>query len=78
MVSSYRGIYDILCEKQTEEVIVYPFANLVASLREGAYTEMISPASQFRTIGDAPQPELLDKESIKKNCASWQKSCRQL
>ena len=66
----------ILCPKQTEEMLVRPLANPVASRREGAYTEIISLASQFRAIGAAPHPdiELPDAESMKKNRAS----CRQL
>lgn len=70
----------ILCQKQSEEVLVCPLANPVASRREGAYTEIISLASQFKAIGAAPHPdvELPDVESMKKNNASWHKSCRQL
>ena len=69
----------ILCQKQTEEVLVCPLVNPVASRRKGAYTEIISLASQFRAIGAAPHPEveLPDKESMQ-NRASWHKSCRQL
>ncbi len=70
----------ILCHKQTEEVLVCPLANPVASRREGAYTEITSLARQFRAIGAAPHPyvELPDEESMQKNYASWHKSCRQL
>lgn len=70
----------ILCQKQTEEILVCPLANPVASRREGAYTEIISLASQFKAIGAAPHPdvELPDGESMQKNRASWHKSCRQL
>ena len=62
----------ILCQKQTVEVLVCPLANPVASRREGAYTEIISLASQFRAIGAAPHPdvELPDEESMQKNRAS--------
>ena len=59
-------------------MLVCPLANPVASRREGAYTEIISLASQFRANGAAPHPELPDEESMQKNRASWHISCRQL
>lgn len=70
----------ILCQKQTEEELVCPLANPVASRREEAYTEIISLASQFRAIGAAPHPDvgLPDEESMQKNRAYWHKSCRQM
>jgi len=70
----------MLCQKQTEEELVCPLANPVASHREGAYTEITSLVSQFRAIGAAPHPdvEIPDAESMHKNRASWHKSCRQL
>ena len=58
----------ISCQTQTEEVQVLPcsLTSLVASHREGAYTEIVSLASQFRAIGAAPHPdiELSDEESM--------------
>jgi len=56
----------ILCQNQTEEVLSCHLTNLVASHREGAYTEIVSLASQFRAIGAAPHPdiELPDEESM--------------
>ena len=70
----------ILCQKQTEEVLACPLVNPVSSRREGAYTEIISLASQFRAIGAAPhqEVELPDEETMQKNRASWHKSCCQL
>lgn len=66
----------ILCQKQTEEVLVCPLANPVASHREEAYREITRLASQFSAIGAAPHPdiELPDEESMQKNHASWHKS----
>ena len=53
----------ILCQKQSEEVIVCYLADPVISRREGAYTEIISLASQFRAIGVVPHPDVeLPKE----------------
>ena len=51
---------------QTEEVLPSSLTNLVASHREGAYTEIISLASPFRAIGAAPRPdtEHPDEESM--------------
>ena len=51
---------------QSEVVLPCSHTNLVASHREGAYTEIISLASQFRAIGAAPHPdiELPDEESM--------------
>ena len=56
----------ILCQKQTEEVLPCSLTSLIASHREGAYTEIVSLASLFRAIGAAPHPdiELPDKESV--------------
>ena len=70
----------ILCQKQTEENLVCPLENPVASRREGAYTDMIGLVSQFRAIGAAPHPniELPDAELMHQNRASWHKSCHQL
>ena len=61
----------ILCQNQTTEKPVCPLANPIVSHREGAYTELISLARQFRAIGAAPHPdvELPDEESMHQNCA---------
>lgn len=51
----------------------------IVSSREGAYTESISLARQFRAIGDAPHPdvELPGEESTPQNRAAWHKtSCK--
>ena len=48
----------ILRQKQTEEILVCPLANLVASRREAAYAKIMSLASQFRIIGAAPYPDV--------------------
>jgi hypothetical protein len=66
----------ILCQKETEEQLVCPLANPVASRRVGAYKEIINLVSQFRAIGAAPHPDV--DELMQKMCASWHKSCRQL
>ena len=70
----------ILCQKETEEQLVCPLANPVASRRVGAYKEIINLVSQFRAIGAAPHPDvdLPDEELMQQNRASWHKSCRQL
>ncbi|CAK6969745.1 hypothetical protein BSL78_07678, partial [Scomber scombrus] len=70
----------ILCQKQMDEKLVCPLANPVASRGEGAYTEIISLARQFRAIGAAPHPdvELPDEESMQQNRASRHKTCRKL
>ena len=70
----------ILCQKQTDEGLVCPLDNPVASRREGAYAEITHLVSQFRAIGNAPHPDadLPDVESMLRNRASWHTSCRQL
>ncbi|PIK55407.1 hypothetical protein BSL78_07678 [Apostichopus japonicus] len=70
----------ILCQKQTEEELVCPLSNPVASRREGAYTQITNLVRQFRAISAAPHPdiEIPDAESMLRNQASWHKSCRQL
>ena len=80
MDGTYKWHLCILCQKQTEEDLVCPLSNPVASRRHGAYTEITNLVSQFRTIGAAPHPdlELPDVESMQKNKASWHKTCRQL
>ena len=56
----------ILYQNQTEEVLSCHLTHLVASHKEGDYTEIVSLASQFRAIGAAPHPdiELPDEESM--------------
>jgi len=51
---------------QSGVVLPCSHTNLVASHREGAYTEIISLASPFRAIGAAPHPEMEhpDEESM--------------
>ena len=70
----------ILCQKQTEEVLVCPLVNRVTSRRKGVYTESISLACQFREISATPYPdiELPDEESMQKNRASWHTSYSQI
>ena len=66
--------------KQTEEKHVCPLANPIVSCSEGAYTEIISLARQFRAIGAAPHPDVVlpDEESMQQNRAAWHKTCRKL
>jgi len=80
MAGTTRWQLCILCQKQTEQELVCPLANPIASRREVAYSEIIHLESQFREIGAAPYPDvdLANEESMKKNHASWHKSCRQL
>ena len=63
-----------------EEGLVCPLANPIANRREAAYIEIIRQVNQFRSIGNAPHPdvELPDAEAMQKNRASWHKSCRDL
>jgi len=47
----------ILCQKETEEHLVCPLVNPVASHRVGAHKEIINLMSQFRAIGASPHPD---------------------
>ncbi len=63
----------VLCQKETEEQLVCPIANPVASRRVGAYKEIINLVSQFRAIGAAPHPdvELPDEELMQQSRALY-------
>ena len=68
----------ILCSEETEEQVICPLTNPVASRRDSCYHEIIEAIAKFEAIEALPNPGLIlpPENVLRENRASWHKSCR--